>query len=377
MSSKITGGIYHPEIPTKRASATFEVNVDQDQITALTSNDQTFTFDLDDAVLEMAGATGKMLFIKFDGGQITLFSESNELLEALRRTILEQQVQQMMEAKTRSDRNGWMLWGALIVGVLVVGVGLFASIQSLSSRLVGFIPIEADIKLGEYVGPTMDKDGPEVTDAAIVEPVQQIVTQITANIEEEWNFDVHVIDADIQNAFALPGGYIVVYTGLIKDTERPEQLAGVLAHEIAHVTRRHGMARILEAAGVAIMVDMLIGNVEGMIAFGAELFSASAVNAYSRDSETDADVEGLKLLVDAGIDPNGMVEFFQIMEQEEDELTEMIPLWMRSHPEHEQRIVVLQAQIGALPVQTYQPLDLDWDAVKTELGVDAVEDVTP
>jgi predicted Zn-dependent protease len=164
---------------------------------------------------------------------------------------------------------------------------------------------------------------------------------------------------------------------LIKDTERPEQLAGVLAHEIAHVTRRHGMSRILEAAGVAIAVDMLLGNVEGMIAFGAELFSASAVNAYSRDSETDADVEGLKLLVDAGIDPNGMVEFFQVMEQEEDELTEMIPLWMRSHPEHEQRIVVLQAQIGSLPTQTYQPLDLDWDAVKTELGVDTVEDVTP
>ena len=65
------------------------------------------------------------------------------------------------------------------------------------------------------------------------------------------------------------------------------------------------------------------------------------------------------------------------MEQEEDELTEMMPLWMRSHPEHEQRIVVLQAQIGALPTQTYQPLAMDWDAVKSELGVDAVEDVTP
>ena len=118
------------------------------------------------------------------------------------------------------------------------------------------------------------------------------------------------------------------------------------------------------------MIDLALGNVEGIIAFGAEIFSASAVNAYSRDSETDADVEGLKLMVDAGIDPTGMVEFFQIMEQEEDELTEMIPLWMRSHPEHEERIVVLQAQIGALPMKDYPPLDLDWDAVKAELGVE-------
>ena len=178
MPSQIEGGIYHPEILNKRASATFEVNVDKEEITVLTSSEQTFTFDLDDAELDMAGATGKMLFIKFEGGKITLFSESPALLDALRRTILERQVQQVMEAKKRSDRNGWMLWGALIAGVLIVGLGLFASIQSLSSRLVGFIPIEADIKLGEYVGPTMDKDGPEVTDTAIVEPVQQIVTQL-------------------------------------------------------------------------------------------------------------------------------------------------------------------------------------------------------
>ena len=76
-------------------------------------------------------------------------------------------------------------------------------------------------------------------------------------------------------------------------------------------------------------------------------------------------------MVDAGIDPTGMVEFFQIMEQEEDELTEMIPLWMRSHPEHEERIVVLQAQIGALPMKDYPPLDMDWDAMKAELGVES------
>ncbi len=369
MSQPIEGGLYHPDIPTKRASATFDVDLDRDQITAHTANEQTFTFQLDEADLELAGATGKMLFIKFDGGKITLFTESPLILDLLKQTVLLRKVEKILLQKQQASRNGWMLWGGLLAGIVVVGLGLFASIQSISGRLVGFIPIEADVKLGAFVGEAMDKEGPEVKEAVIVQPVQQIVDKLTANIEEAWAFDVHVIDADIQNAYALPGGYIVVYTGLIEDTERPEQLAGVLAHEISHVTQRHGMGRILEAAGVALVFDMLLGNVEGMVAFGAEIFSASAVNAYSRDSETDADVEGLNLMVEAGIDPTGMVEFFQIMEQEEDELTEMIPLWMRSHPEHEERIVVLQAKIGALPTQNYQPLDMDWDAVKTELGV--------
>ena len=367
MSVEFEGGVFHSELPNKRASATFEVDYDREMITATVNGGREFTLDLDEVRLELAGATGKMLFIRSTKNETILFSEDPALLKVLSETSLRSDVEKVVAQRNKNNQMGWLLWGGLLFGVVVVALGLFASIQTISGRFVNFIPIEADVKLGAFVGESMDKEGPEVTKDVIVQPVQQMVDKLTANIEEEWNFDVHVIDADIQNAYALPGGYIVVYTGLIADTERPEQLAGVLAHEISHVTQRHGMSRILEAAGVAIMVDLVLGNVEGIIAFGAEIFSASAVNAYSRDAETDADVEGLKLMVDARIDPTGMVEFFQIMEQEEDELTEMIPLWMRSHPEHEERIVVLQAQIGALPMKDYTPLDMDWDAVKAEL----------
>ena len=367
MSSEFEGGVFHPDLPNKRASAIFEINEDREEIIAMANGGQQFILDLDEVQLELAGATGKMLFIRSTTDKTIFFSEDPNLLKAIGETSLRVEVEQLLTERSRSHQMGWLLWGGLLFGVVVVALGLFASIQTISGRFVNFIPIEADVKLGEFVGESMDKEGPEVTEDVIVQPVQQMVDTLTANIEGEWNFDVHVIDADIQNAYALPGGYIVVYTGLIEDTERPEQLAGVLAHEISHVTQRHGMARILEAAGVAILFDLVLGNVEGIIAFGAEIFSASAVNAYSRDSETEADVEGLKLMVDAGIDPTGMVEFFEIMEQEEDEITEMIPLWMRSHPEHEERIVVLQAQIGALPMKDYPPLDMDWDAVRAEL----------
>ena len=370
MSASIDGGVFHSELPNKRASATFEVDQDRELITATANGGREFTLDLDEVQLELAGATGKMLFIRSLKDDTIFFSEDPSLLVALRETSLRSDIEKVVAQRNKSNQMGWLMWGGLFAGVIVVALGLFASIQTLSGRLVGFIPIEVDVKLGEFVGESMDKEGPEVKEDVIVQPVQQMVDKLTANIEEEWNFDVHVIDADIQNAYALPGGYIVVYTGLIEDTERPEQLAGVLAHEISHVTQRHGMSRILEAAGVAIMIDLALGNMEGIIAFGAEIFSASAVNAYSRDAETDADVEGLKLMVDASIDPTGMVEFFQIMEQEEDELTEMIPMWMRSHPEHEERIVVLQAKIGALPMKDYPPLDMNWDAVKAELGVE-------
>ena len=242
-------------MPNKRASATFEVDYDRETITATANGGREFTLDLDEVRLELAGATGKMLFIRSTIDETIFFSEDANLLKALGETSLRTEVEQLLAKRSRSNRMGWLLWGGLFAGVFVVALGLFASIQTLSGRLVGFVPVEVDVKLGEFVGESMDKEGPEVTEDVIVQPVQQMVDKLTANIEEEWNFDVHVIDADIQNAYALPGGYIVVYTGLMEDTERPEQLAGVLAHEISHVTQRHGMSRILEAAWSGYRID--------------------------------------------------------------------------------------------------------------------------
>jgi len=221
----------------------------------------------------------------------------------------------------------------------------------------------------------MDKEGVEIHDKEITEPIQQIVDILTEDLDDAWKFDLHVVDADITNAFALPGGYIVVYTGLIKKTERPEQLAGVLAHEISHVTQRHGMQRLVEGAGLALIVDGILGNVEGLIALATQVFSVSTASAYSREAETEADIEGLRLLAENGVDTQGMVEFFQILDTdpEKSEIEDMIPTWIRSHPENQERITHLQATIESqsLPQHEVQPLvetlHLEWDAYKEKL----------
>ena len=137
MSVGFEGGVFHTELPNKRASATFEVDYDRETITATANGGREFTLDLDEVRLELAGATGNMLFIRSTIDETIFFSEDANLLKALGETSLRTEVEQLLAKRSRSNRMGWLLWGGLFAGVFVVALGLFASIQTLSGRLVG------------------------------------------------------------------------------------------------------------------------------------------------------------------------------------------------------------------------------------------------
>jgi predicted Zn-dependent protease len=198
----------------------------------------------------------------------------------------------------------------------------------------------------------------------VVEPLQKIVDHLapTASLEG-LEFKVHVVRSPQINAFCLPGGTIVVFTGLIDAAERPEQLAGVLGHEMAHATLRHGMERTAQALGVGAALAVLVGDGTGLLAIGAEVFQFATVNSYSRVQENEADAEGLRMLHESGIDPTAMAEFFEIMQHEHPDMPGALN-WVSTHPSHEERIRLLQQQVGDLPEADYQPLDTDLEKLK-------------
>lgn len=373
MQEAILGGVFHPSLETQRSSA--EIVVRDSAVVAITPSGEEISLSYEQVELDVGGATGKMIFIKSLDKQTTIFTEDWRLVDKLSRTSLYREVEVIRQRHQQDTRNTWMVWGG-VLGALGLGIWLFvANMPMISDFVVSFLPKEADVSVGKMAGQYMDKEGVEIHDKEITEPIQQIVDILTEDLDDAWKFDLHVVDADITNAFALPGGYIVVYTGLIKKTERPEQLAGVLAHEISHVTQRHGMQRLVEGAGLALIVDGILGNVEGLIALATQVFSVSTASAYSREAETEADIEGLRLLAENGVDTQGMVEFFQILDTdpEKSEIEDMIPTWIRSHPENQERISHLQATIESqsLPQHEVQPLvetlHLEWDAYKEKL----------
>ena len=160
---------------------------------------------------------------------------------------------------------------------------------------------------------------------------------------------------------------MVVYTGLISAAESPGQLAAVISHEMAHATLRHGLSRISQTLGLSAAISLIIGDTAGILAAGEEFFRSASINSYSRQQETDADLEGVRMLHAAGIDPSGMPSLFELLKDEHGEVPEAL-VWISTHPDHASRIQETEQMIHSLPEKTYKPLDFDWAALQDRVG---------
>ncbi len=282
--------------------------------------------------------------------------------------MLDEQLQQKQQELRSQNRRGHRMTLAFLIAAVLGIVGLYFGIRSAGVAAVQAVPISVDEQIGKHGYETMDPGGPEIHDEVVVASIQTMVDRLAPHAAiSEFKFDVHVIQSPDVNAFCLPGGVIVVYTGLIQAAEQPEQVAGVLAHEMAHATLRHGLQRISQSLGIAAAANLLIGDVEGILVLGSELFQLASINSYSRGQESEADAEGVRMMHAAALDPLSMAQFFEIMKEQEGNVPDQLK-WISTHPDHDARIISIREQIGTLPHQDYQPLGLDWEDVQARIG---------
>ncbi len=180
-----------------------------------------------------------------------------------------------------------------------------------------------------------------------------------------YEFQIVMVHDPRVNAFALPGGYIVLFQGLLERTESPEELAGVLAHEVQHILKRHSMRMLLETTSMGILFAALSGDVSGLMSFGLEAARTLGALSYSRDAEEEADTDGIQMLISAGIDPQGMIAFFTKLEEHEASQPDLFTL-LSTHPSSSNRITRLQRIAGQ---QKDEPpttlLNYDWESVRS------------
>jgi predicted Zn-dependent protease len=171
-----------------------------------------------------------------------------------------------------------------------------------------------------------------------------------------------VADSPAVNAFAAPGGIVVVNAGLIRAAGSPEEVAGVLAHEIAHAELRHGLRAMVKGAGLRLLAALALGDYSGtVLAEGAKQLTELG---FSREAEREADRDGLRRLVAARIDPAGMVRFFEKLAQEESLAP---PELLSTHPATEERLAGLRREAAALRGE-WRPLAVDLAAARAALS---------
>ncbi|MEO8360972.1 MAG: M48 family metallopeptidase [Vicinamibacteria bacterium] len=268
------------------------------------------------------------------------------------------------QSRTKTGgRVGMMVvaFATLLPALLLLGLIVFRN--QIIDAVLARIPTSVDREIGRmFEGETVgSKD--TVSENEATRAVQQIVNRLKdANPDKRFDFKVTVLRNKDVNAFAAPGGSLVVYTGLLAEAGSAEEVAGVLAHEMAHATRRHSVRQLIYGAGLIPLMGMAIGHPDA-----SDLFkNASQLSElrFSRAQEEDADQTGFDTLVAAGIRTDGMARFFDRLARNEGPT----PSFISTHPSSGDRAAAIRQRTESLASSVKpQPLDIDWKGVQSSI----------
>ena len=253
----------------------------------------------------------------------------------------------------------WPVKAMILMALLFIGgvSALWIKRAAISDWVAGKIPVSLEKQLGEQVWQQIKSTSKEVTDPAQMAQLEAITNRLVPAVNDKrYEFTFHIIENDAINAFAMPGGHIVVHTGLLKKSKRPEEVAGVLAHEISHITRRHSLRNMVSSLGTTVIIQSIFGDYSGLAEGASNLLSQS----YSRDFEREADATGWDYMLAANIDPQGMIDFFKILVAEEEKSgmqMDGVLEFISTHPDTRERVATLEEKLKGLPKErTFEPI---------------------
>ena len=256
--------------------------------------------------------------------------------------------------------------------------GSEADVDAIGNRKVGHGPelysLEHDIAIGKQLSQEVEKSAKFIDDPVVIEYVNRVGQNLVRNSDAKVPFTIKVIDSDVVNAFALPGGFFYVNSGLILHADEESELAGVMAHEIAHVCARHGTRQeskstLVQLASIPAMIFIPYSWAGYAIYQGMNFAIPLTFLKFSRADEAEADYLGLQYMYKAGYDPNSFVSFFEKVQADEKKQPGTIPKVFSTHPPTPDRIEAIQKEIATiLPARDqYIVTTSEFDTVKARL----------
>jgi predicted Zn-dependent protease len=375
---RVEGGAFHPNLPKGRASGEVLLS-----FTALHFKSDQGDFDLpaEGMKIELGGANDRLIFFSHPAHpQVTIHTADHSILD--HPVLVNNPAFAAQRNKVRAKKRlAWAVLFSVVGGIALALVGLFLARDNMVRTAAKAVPVDWEIKAGDKLFEQIVGAKRLVTDTNLHAQLQQITAPLLAGIKDNrYPLKFHIVEDATLNAFAMPGGNVVVHSGLLMAADSPEEIAGVLGHEIAHVTQRHSIRSIISSAGLFLVVQAMIGDVTGIAAVLANNSAFLLNRKFSRDFERESDNHGWDYLLAANIKPEGMITFFKKMQAEEQRLREKIkeasPIDVgpgtlevfSTHPATEERMKNLQAKWDKLGKQTgYRTFDLNYAQFKDSL----------
>jgi predicted Zn-dependent protease len=276
--------------------------------------------------------------------------------------------------RTKGSSHVYLALAVLVIPLFLYGLWKVV-IPQLSDQVAMQVPVSWEEKLGQ----TMLESLPGVLSPVPAQAKEKVLEAIIDRLllshpDQPYDIRVHVSPHNMVNAFALPGGQIIVFQGLLNLTESPEEMAGVLAHEIQHILLRHSTRSTIRALTSQILLTLLIGDMNGSMEMALNIAGELDGLSHGRDMEREADRLGMEMILSADIDPEAMVRMFEKLDTQDLPLipgkntVEDISSWteyLSTHPAGRNRVRQLKKQVAMSEKKSYTPLlpDKNWNGV--------------
>lgn len=310
-------------------------------------------------IFSLGGASDRLVFIKHPSvPDLTLYTSDLNLLKNPLLVAHPECAPQINRARQHRQKN-WSIFTAITALIFSVPIFLIWNMDYLSGYAAKQVPVIWETKLGESVSAQyrishtlMAKEKSDALLKPLVNPL------INALNHSAYKYQFTIVNDGTLNAFALPGGFVTIHSGLILKAESADELLGVLAHEISHVEERHGVRSIVSNAGIYLLASALLGDVSGILATVSSAAPMLISQSYSRGFETDADEKSAQLMQRAKINPQGLPRFFEKMIAEEKAMFDKIEseeaktayktalTFLSTHPASEERMQHLRDLVG-------------------------------
>ncbi|MEN9576590.1 MAG: hypothetical protein RL514_4445 [Verrucomicrobiota bacterium] len=367
-------GAFHPDHGNRRISGTLRI---EGGMVNFVSDQGFFAFPLDTVQVNLGGASDRLVFFAHANfPKASIFTSDQAVLAhpafAQNATL----------TRARDHiRRRKLVSRCLTFGILALLVAALAGVWLAKDPMVravaAQVPAEWEQKLGDTAFAQVSLGSKLITDDAVKKQLEQLAAPLLAVVpQDRYKFKLHLVEDASLNAFALPGGNVALHTGLLLTAETPEEVLGVLAHELSHVTQQHGMRGIVQGLGLYGVVSLFFGDVSGLAAILVNNAPFLLSQKFSRDHEREADEQGFRYLEAAKLNPRGMITFFEKMRREEEKLREKIPggealdalNFLSTHPATTERAERLEKLLAKSPRKDgFTKVDLDFKEFQTAL----------
>ncbi|NWF55835.1 MAG: M48 family metallopeptidase [Syntrophaceae bacterium] len=249
-------------------------------------------------------------------------------------------------------RSRRWVWAVIFSAAGAIGVTVFLylwGIPALADSIAPHIPVSWEERLGQSVVDALAPIENRCTNGTGSEKIQEILDVLKSSVPHSpYRFRAIVVNGPAVNALAAPGGTVLIFRGLLEKTNTPEELAGVLAHEMHHILQRHATRALLQQVSMKILLAAAVGDARGL-SFGLEGAQALGTLRYSRQKEGEADRGAIQMLIASGIDPRGLWSFFETVKKDSAKSLKL-PSYLSTHPDLEERIERLKALTAKAPI---------------------------